>query len=331
MTSEPPTPRKITTYPICDDPKAGAVFFFGEADAPNLALLCAGFPADHELFLPFASRLASEANCLVGVTCLPGFDDREDHPYTANKIDGYSFEDMVAAMREAFKVLKAESTFSGTAKLTGIFHDWGTVPGCMFTNRAIEEKNSEICPDQIVLFDVLDFPIAPKDSPYQFVLSVLYRVVLAAAFALRLYVSKIVAQIFSVFAFPTVILLRLMPTKAIDSKVGELRKQPIGLDRMIYMSYPYYNIIKAMLAGKAEETLSGKSLPKDLTKTPVLYMYGLEKRIMFHEKLAVEVLENEAKEGRRSKAIAVEDAGHYLYLQQPDICMEEVKKFIEDA
>jgi hypothetical protein len=264
------TPRKICTYPICEHPKGGAVFFFGESDAPHLVLYCGGFPDDHELFLPFASRLASEANCLVGVTCLPGFDDREDdHPYTANKIDGYSFEEMVTAMREAFKVLKAESTFSGKAKLTGVFHDWGVVPGSMFTNRAIEEGNSsEICPDQIVLLDVMDFPVAPKTfSKYDLFLSVFYRIVLAVAFGLRRYTFPIVAQIYAAFAFTVVTLLPLLPTTSIDLPVTKLRK-PLGLDRMVYMSYPYYNLLIAMMTGKTEEILSGKSLPKDLTKTP---------------------------------------------------------------
>jgi hypothetical protein len=112
MASELPTPRKIVTYPVGDDPNAGAVYFVGEADAPNLAIFCAGFPDDHDHFLPLASRVASETNCLVGVTCLPGYDDREDHPYTTSaKHEGYSFEEWIMAIRESVKCVKAESTF----------------------------------------------------------------------------------------------------------------------------------------------------------------------------------------------------------------------------
>jgi hypothetical protein len=180
MSPELPTPRKIVTYPIGDDPNAGAVFFFGEVDAPNLALCCAGFPDDHECFLPFASRLASEAKCLVGVTCLPGYDDREDHAYTANKPDGYTYDEWVAAIRESVKCVKAESTFQGTTKFTGIFHDWGVLPGSQYTNRILEEGNDDLTPDQLVLFDVLpplhpnteNKPVAPKDTLRETVITV---------------------------------------------------------------------------------------------------------------------------------------------------------------
>jgi hypothetical protein len=88
-----PTPRKVVTYPLGNEADVGAIFFFGEADSPNLALCCAGFPDDQDHFLPFASRLASEAKCLVGVACLPGYDNRKDRPYTVNKPDGYTFDE----------------------------------------------------------------------------------------------------------------------------------------------------------------------------------------------------------------------------------------------
>ena len=60
-------------------------------------------------------------------------------------------------------------------------------------------------------------------------------------------------------------------------------------------------------------------------------MYGTEKRVMFHDKDAVGVLEKEAADGQKSNAVAVEKAGHWLYLHQPDVCFKEVSKFVTKA
>ena len=68
--------RKIVNYPIAGDAKGGALYIYGDANAKNIALMSGGFPDDHAIFIPFASRLASESDTLVGVTCPPGYDDR---------------------------------------------------------------------------------------------------------------------------------------------------------------------------------------------------------------------------------------------------------------
>jgi len=78
-------PRKILTYPISADDNGGAVFIYGDPKASRITILSAGFADDHDVFLPFASRLAKETGTLVGVTCLPGYDDRDDKPWTQHK------------------------------------------------------------------------------------------------------------------------------------------------------------------------------------------------------------------------------------------------------
>ncbi len=133
-----PQPRKIVTYPISGDEKGGALYIFGDSTSSRIAIMSAGFPDDQSIFCPLASRLAKETGTLVGVTCIPGFDDREDKSWTTHKKEGYTWDEMVHAFREAVKVLRSESTFSSTktsektkAELVGIFHDWAVVPGLM--------------------------------------------------------------------------------------------------------------------------------------------------------------------------------------------------------
>jgi hypothetical protein len=65
------TPGKIITYRIAHDESGGALFLYGSAEKVDtkekkkVALCCAGFPDDHGSFIPLASRLAREQDCLA--------------------------------------------------------------------------------------------------------------------------------------------------------------------------------------------------------------------------------------------------------------------------
>ena len=123
-TTSLPSPNKIINYPMVDADKGGALFIYGNKSSSKIALLCPGLPSDHKDFIPLASRLAEEIDCLSGVMCLPGYDDRPDRSWRENKKYGYSFDEMVAPMREAAKTLRSYCT-NNDANLTFIFHDWG--------------------------------------------------------------------------------------------------------------------------------------------------------------------------------------------------------------
>merc|ERR1711935_727028 len=111
--------------------------------------------------------------------------------------------------------------------------------------------------------------------------------------------------------------------------MGQSRDKPLNKHRMAYMTYPYYNMFVAIFTGRAKEVFSHFTLPRNLKKTPLLYLYGTEKKVRFHEDNTVLYLQAEAKNKRsKSNAIAVENAGHWLYIQQQDVCIEAVKKFL---
>ena len=61
-------------------------------------------------------------------------------------------------------------------------------------------------------------------------------------------------------------------------------------------------------------------------KTPMLFMYGEEKRNKFHTDKIVELVR--ATPG--CKVVPVADAGHWLYheSQQAELCFREVKAFV---
>jgi pimeloyl-ACP methyl ester carboxylesterase len=196
-----------------------------------------------------------------------------------------------------------------------------------------------------VLFDVClgahpkaNVPVHPRKTflyfLYDLAVQVSYRFVLAVCFLLQYYVSiKMATNLFD-FGFLVLNILQLSPVRAIDNKLSAAQAPPEDAQdykhRITYMAYPYYYLWKVILRGTLIKDLAGAHLPKDLTTTPVLYMYGLDKNIQFHQDDGLCLLEHEHEQGRRSNAIAVKDAGHWLYKQQADICFAQVDAFIQE-
>lgn len=115
-----------------------------------------------------------------------------------------------------------------------------------------------------------------------------------------------------------------------DKAHFEKQVKQTSLAHILYMAYPYYYTWKAILCNSSE--LSGFCMPLDLQQTPILYMYGADKNIHFHDATSLALLhmllQQEEAEGRQSKAIEVTNAGHWLYVQQEDVCFHEIVKFL---
>lgn len=323
---------KAVKYPIPHDEEGGSLFLFGKPDSARIVLMCAGFPDDQSAFMSLAERL-SQKKCFAGVTCLPGYDK-------PGYKDGYSFHDWSYCMQEATKALRAQSTATPTAKFTGIYHDWGCVAGGMFSTSALESNSSGLIPDEIILFDV-GMPPHPKADTknlpvegsilttlYTVLVTFSYQIVLAKSFLLQRYISKYLAYLQYLIGFTVLKLLRLVPLGNVDGPHVQERAKALPYDHFLYMAYPYYNVWKAILTGKAAKEVNGFCLPLDLKKTPVLYLYGTEKNIHFHDPKSVALLQREEEQGHRSKVVGVQNAGHWLYVQQEDICFQEISKFL---
>jgi pimeloyl-ACP methyl ester carboxylesterase len=327
----------VVHNPIVGDDKGGRLFVFGKSDAPNVVFFCAGYPDDHGSFSALAERLAREANCLCGVACLIGYDGYK--PWTSYRSQGYSFEEMTSSLRAAAKKLRQESTCP-KPKYTTVFHDWGSIVGSRYTNQALEEKDSLVAPDQIVYFDVLPVQLHPSAQQlvpasktlWESVTEVSYRIVFAKAFLIQRFFSSHLAILYFTVSFMILGVLGLLPGNPSDDFEDKLMKEKMTMDsasmsRMIYMAYPYYTMwLSVFQNGKIFDF----HLPV-LEETPVLFLYGACKNIQFHDKNVEAYLQEQAKKGSRSNAIAVSDAAHWLYLQQPDICFDAVKNFILDA
>lgn len=327
------------SYPQPHD-GTGQLYLFGDKSSSKIVFLCAGYPDDQSAFTPLAKRLAEESNCFVGVACLPGFEKAEDRSYAELPPDGFTLAEWASCLREATKALRASSA-NKDAKLTTIYHDWGVIAGLQFTNQAIEEESKDLAPSQVVLFDILtkSHPKTPnqpnpKDprSAFKKFLDGIRMLSYQSCLALSFYIQKFLPA-FLVVLYLRVIylafdLLRIFPSGPGD--VEYIYKEwltPTETARVGYKAYPYKVVLGAIFTGNVK-MLKGFTLPMDLKKTPVLFLYGAGKRFDLHPVEVLALLQQEEKEGNRSKVVRVENAGHWLYLTEPDICFQEVQKFL---
>lgn len=337
----------ILIYPIPGNDNGGILHIYGNPNSNKVILCCGGFPDDHKPFTPLARRLASTNDCLVGITCYPGFEPESYSKYKCDwyKRAGYNFDEVAISIREAASTLfKRCQSDSDDRKFTIILHDWGVIGGMIFANRAIKEQSPH-APKKIVLLDVLtwpdkdykdlplqsEVPYSLKPSIYELAVCFSYRFALATSFLWLRFVSDILGMINMAILWNLVSLFQLSPCKSFENQYVHERafqsKSMLEYYRhLIYMCYPYYHMFKCLIFGTGFEDIH---IPCDLKSTPVLYIYGTKKNIMFHNWTSLAILEREEREGRSDcRVVAVEDAGHWMYIQKLDRCHDEIKQFI---
>jgi pimeloyl-ACP methyl ester carboxylesterase len=315
------TPIKVH-FSINGDSTAGTLFVMGNKASKNVLFFHGGFPDDHSVFLPLAKQIASTQDCLIGVSCMPGYHLEEPWNF---KPEGFTFNEMTQCCHDAIQTLMAQSSCRD-ARLMCILHDWGVLVGIQYVTQ-----RQGTMPTQLVLFDVCAPPHpsikiqAPTPSLYQVFTETLYRIVFAICFVLQRSVSSSLAQF--IYPFCAFILFRnnivkLGPVKACD--VEFIEAHPVK--KLIWMMYPYWHLLTSLLSSEGRTMLETFHLPP-LEDMPVLYMYGLDKNAMFHDLASVQLLEQEMHAGKKSKIVPVKNAGHWLYVQQPDLCYQQVVEF----
>ena len=325
----------------------GRLHVFGNPrTATHLVVMSAGFPDNQQAFTPVAQRFASSGDCLVGITCPPGYDDALE--LTAYPKAGFTFEDWVPTLREAVKALRnySEKPVEETT-LTGVFHDWGVIMGCMYANLVVDEQEHDALGlklDRLVLYDVLlpphrkceDWDRSKKyenKTPWHYFCLMAYQLFLAGAFLSSRYFPKYLTLVYYGIGSGIMQVLGTYPVSQSDTEYVEanlnVREMKV-LQRIWYMAYPYFQFWKQIFTGKMRDLLRPLSLPKDLVETPVLYLYGASKRYDLGDANAVELLkQQEQATGRHSRVVEVKDAGHWLYYQQPDICFDAMQEFFK--
>eukprot|EP00536_Pseudo-nitzschia_multiseries_P009177 jgi/Psemu1/288281/fgenesh1_pg.251_\ len=345
-----PKPNKELPYATSSsEPDRGVLRLFGDPASSKIALLCPGFPDEHETFQPFAKAL-SDTGVLAGVMCLPGFDHRpsDNVLWTEHKADGYTFWDMIRTVQAAAKALREESETARNkdgeqepAQFTGIFHDWGVVPGTFWAGMVEKDPDSRGL-DRIVFFDVLVGPPSEKEAELAgstvgslsfkgTIVTVWYKVVFALAFVLQRYISKHLALcvlISNVIVLEVCCLGPCYPFDTASREALDIDPEGNSLFRLMYTAYPYWFLVKKIFTSGGVSDDDTK-MHKNWKATPILYLYGPEKRTQFHSFETLALLQKEEAEGTSlSKAVEVEGTGHYLFLQKQETCLRHVVDFM---
>lgn len=305
----------------------------------RVILMCPGFPDDHRGLSPLAGRLASTASCriLVGVMCLPGYEyppDLQQHPN-----DGYTFDDWVATIREASKVLRSYyhtsfrlSNSTRRVVVTGIFHDWSVVAGLLWHNR--EDPANRV--DQLVLLDVLPM-LHPQQQQsrsscsdsssfsYNEFCILAYQFCFAINFWLYQHVPPLVIFCFQYLTEWTLTAAKCFPVSVDDYRyLHTMGILPVTVDnckRLGYMSYPYRNIRRLR---KSIFNLTTLPYDDDDCALPILFLYGGAKWVPLHDPTSLIWLQN-SKAGR---VVHVETAGHWLHQTHLEVCGKEIRDFV---
>lgn len=301
----------------------GRVFVYGESveNAQTIVIFCAGFPDDTRVFQPLAMRLASSrVDMVCGVTCLPGYDRCQDcEKAPGGGQENYDMDDMARSIQEATKALKAH--VPAATRTVGVFHDWGCFAGSTCANLYTDF-------DALVYIDVLPTPQGVSMwkrgfSLKQACIMPLYTSLYAFTYAIQRYVSGMLSRIAFAIGGSTLMLTGSYPVKKVDFKTlkNHYKKEELYSHKTISMMYPYYQMYRNVITG---QPIFGKASFLNVL-TPTLFIFGQDKRIHFHTSRDI------AWMGQYShmKVVAVERAGHWLYLQEPDIAFNDIDIFLK--
>ena len=321
-----------------EPPLNGKLYVYGDPSSPTMTILCAGFADDHTVFLPFAKALSAK-QVLVGVMCIPGYDDRPEDgmPWENHPAQGFTFDETAQSVREAVKALSNVSTHSNP-QLVGVFHDWAIQPGSRWAQQLEKEFRDDptvpLKPDKMVFFDVL--PKCQQDptmggGSFRELLSNSYMFVFGTASWLSTNVSKYLGPLTFIPPMMFLMVTGIFPIYPFEQKTTEVLygdKKP-GLLRMSYMMYMYrYGIYDAYKNGERDSI----SLHEDWKNTPVLYVYGKKKKAMYHSEESIKILQKEETENLSlCRVRGIEEAGHFFYVpeQKLEESLQHVVDFIE--
>eukprot|EP00455_Lapot_gusevi_P011939 TRINITY_DN1558_c0_g1_i9.p2 TRINITY_DN1558_c0_g1~~TRINITY_DN1558_c0_g1_i9.p2 ORF type:complete len:201 (+),score=34.07 TRINITY_DN1558_c0_g1_i9:160-762(+) len=194
-----------------------------------------------------------------------------------------------------------ETTIPGNKRFTMITHDWGAYLGLLYQNAY---------PDRVQKLVLIDVGIASRSNlplKNQFI-STAYQLWFALTFIFSKIFGHLIASLFMPIYFLPI--FKFMHPTFDKSPVARNEIRP---DKC----YVYFQIWKDVLTGKVR--------PPKFPSCPTLFLYGLQKRCMFHDQEFITKLNNTA--GCKQRAF---DAGHWVQIAKPDEVIDEVDTFMRE-
>lgn len=138
--------------------------------------------------------------------------------------------------------------------------------------------------------------------------------------------SQYLGLAFFAFVFAILQTTGIVPLYPFDNVDFLYKGKNREIFRILSMTFMYRNILTREFLTTGKFPWDG--LHEDWKSMPILYLYGKKKKAIFHDPVSVAMLEREDAQKRSlSKAVGVEEAGHFLYVQKEEECLKHVIDF----
>ena len=265
----------------------------GNPKASRAMVFVSGFPdnqlsAFKRVFPYFEKEFRIIAMCFPDFELSPGSDQTVENDW------GYSFDEILRRMDATIDKI------SRGKKVILVTHDWGAHLGYLYENRHPEKI------EVIVAHDVAMLTRGRPSLPALLIL-VLYQWWFTTSFLVKNIFGKSAGDfVLSSYVLLTKLLPFIGPTR---DKLRRPREEITS-----HLCYPYAHF---WLWG-------GITMKTRYPKCPLLYMYGRNKNIMFHNASTLERIKSDKNASYREFK-----GGHWFFDEEPEQVVEEIKKFLE--
>lgn len=276
----------------------------GEGGSGGVMVMLAGYPDDHRVWAEMADHFKSKYR--VVIACLPDF-DKTDVP---SRKQGWRVEEVDAALDETI----ARAAPGKADRVTLVIHDWGCFYGYRYLSRHPEKVSKLVAMD----IGAAARSSGGKDRPLfrasvQIAKLTIYQLWFAACFVIGNVLGYGVgdAVLFLFFAIARV-------TGFFGPGTFSAGARPFS-EIHCWQGYCYYYVWRKILFEGEKPRMP---YPKD---TPMLYMYGADKHLMFHSDAFLE----RAKSSGGMASVRPFRGGHWFYRDDHDGVVEAMEAFLE--
>jgi len=269
-----------------------------EADTNTpLLIMVSGFPDAVGTWDTLIPHLEQQYHLVA--MAYPGLDPADTPRLEAMRHWGYSLDEVSDSLLALIQTYRD----AGCTAIYLLGHDWGSFPVLKIANEHPTAITAAVSEDIGLVSPIVKLGL----------LSMVILLAYQMLFVVIFFVSRLLPDGVSGWFSQTA--LNLYPWKWI----GPTNEPLTFTIHSPYQMHPYFNLYFGMLKKRQIE-------PVGFTKAPLLYIYGKEKRIMFHSKQYMQKLQ-----GRPDcRSIGYDGAGHWVHRSHPERMAKDMQEFFKE-
>ena len=287
-----------------DYPSAAAAARSNEKNLPAVLIMLAGFPDSNKTWAHLAPLLEEKYH--VVTMAYPGIDPADIPRLERASWWGYDLDDVTDAL---LALVREYNNRGGGGDVFLLGHDWGSFPVLKIANEHPASVTAVVSEDIGLVTPVrsIGLKAALVILGYQW----LFVTIFVASRVLP-------ARLGDWFCQAMLILYPwswIGPVVLPPSSGGGGRQWTLSSP---YQMHPYFHLHKNIL-------LKAHLNPVGFTKVPLLYIFGRQKRVMFHSPTYLQRLDKHPD----CRHVCYEDAGHWIHTTHPERMARDMVDFFE--